>query len=518
METQSQVRPPAPAGNLTRRAVIGGAAGAAALAALYAIGGRGLLSGSDSADEAASGTGTAASDEARALEREEVRISHLLRRAGFGLTRQEYDRYQSMGLDATIDELVNWTQVDDSEAEALAGRIDVTSGNPATAVGWWLTRMANTQRPLQEKMTLFWHGHLTSQISVVKDPTAMVAQNEFFRANAFANFDQILKGVTRDPAMMVYLDIAGSVRTAPNENYARELMELFSLGVGNYSEQDVREAARAFTGWRLPRQRGGNNRPVLGEPVFAARQYDNGIKTFLGEKGAFGPDEIVDIIVKQPASAEFIARRLFAYFVYPDPAPEDVEAFVKVYHDSGRNIGAVVEAMLRSDVFYSPRAYRAIVKSPVEYAIGAVKALGLQASAGQALTAFGGRRDGGGVLTTMGQVPLEPPNVAGWPGGTSWLNSSTLFSRLNFLNTITAGGATGDRPRGGQAQPQPALEAGTTAQALANYLPLALDDNIPDEARQVLTDYAGGADTTLTAERLRHLVYLVLGSPQFHLA
>jgi uncharacterized protein (DUF1800 family) len=246
--------------------------------------------------------------------------------------------------------------------------------------------------------------------------------------------------------------------------------------------------------------------------------YDNGVKTFLGQTGDFGPDAIVDIIVKQPASAEFITRKLFAHFVYPDPTSEEVAPFVKVYDDSGRNIGAVVDAMLRSDVFYSPRAYRAIVKSPVEYAIGAVKALGLQASIGQTLTAFGGRRDGGGALTTMGQVPFEPPNVAGWPGGASWLNSSTLFTRLNFLNTITAGGATGDRPRGGQAQPQPALEAGTTAQALANYLPLALDDNIPDEARQVLTNYAGGSDATLTAERLRHLVYLVLGSPQFHLA
>jgi uncharacterized protein (DUF1800 family) len=294
-------------------------------------------------------------------------------------------------------------------------------------------------------------------------------------------------------------------------------MELFALGVGNYSEQDVREAARAFTGWRIPRQRGDNNRPILQEPVFTPRMYDNGVKTFLGEKGAFGPDEIVDIIVKQPASADFITRKLFAYFVYPDPTVEDIAPFVGVYNDNGRSIGAVVAAMLRSDVFYSPRAYRAIVKSPVEYAVGAVKALGLQATVGQTLTAFGGRRDGG-VLATMGQVPLEPPNVAGWPGGASWLNSSTLFSRLNFLNTITAGGATVDRRRGQPQAQQPALEAGTTAQALANYLPLVLDDNLPDEARQILTDYGGGADATLTAERLRHLVYLVLGSPQFHLA
>jgi len=516
METQSQDQAPITRRSVPRRAVIGGAAGAAALAALYAIGGRGMLSGSD--DGAPAGSGSAASDEAKALEREEVRISHVLRRAGFGVTRQEYDHYQSLGLDGTIDELVNYAQVNDDEAVALANRIDVTAGNIGAPVGWWLTRIANTKRPLQEKMTLFWHGLLTSQISVVRDPAAMVAQNEFYRANAFADFDEILKGVTRDPAMMVYLDVAGSVRTAPNENYARELMELFSLGVGNYSEEDVREAARAFTGWRIPRQRGENNRPILQEPVFTPRTFDNGVKTFLGKTGAFGPDEIVDIIVEQPASGEYITRRLFSFFVYPDATAEDIAPFVEVYNDSGRNIGAVVEAMLRSDVFYSARAYRAIVKSPIDYAVGAVKALGLQASASQTLTAFGGRRDGGGVLTTMGQVPLEPPNVAGWPGGASWLNSSTLFARLNFIDTVTAGGAQPNRPRGGQTQSQPALEAGTTAQALANYLPLLLDDNIPDGARDVMVEYAGGSETTLTAERLRGLVYLILGAPQFHLA
>jgi len=445
-------------------------------------------------------------------------MSHLLRRAGFGASKAESDRYQAMGLKSTIDELVNFTSVNDDEAVALANRIDVNGGNVGAPVIWWLTRIANTKRPLQEKMTFFWHGLLTSQVSVVKDPAAMVTQNEFFRSNAFASFGDILKGVTKDPAMMVYLDIAGSVRAAPNENYARELMELFSLGVGNFSEQDVREAARAFTGWRIPRQRGDNGRPTLLEPVFTPRLYDNGAKTFFGKTGAFGPDDIVSIIVEQPASAKFITRRLFSYFVYPNPEDEELAPFVDVYQKNGRSIGAVVEALLRSDVFYSPRAYRAIVKSPVEYAIGAIKALGLQAEIGKLLFAApaGGRRDGGS-LGSMGQTPLEPPNVAGWPGGASWLNSSTLFARLNLLNSLTAGGTT-DRGRRANPAAQPSQETGTANQAMGHYLPLVLDNNLPGEATQVLIDYAGGADVALTAERLRGLVYLILGAPQYHLA
>ncbi|HWC28491.1 MAG TPA: DUF1800 domain-containing protein [Dehalococcoidia bacterium] len=510
MELDAPVAKPLLSRKATRRAIVGGAASATALAALYALGGRSLFP-----SEAREGSGTAASaDEGDALQREEVRISHLLRRAGFGVTKQEYDRYQSLGLDRTLSELLDFKAVDDSEAEALAGRIDLTGGNVGAPLAWWLTRIANTKRPLQEKMTLFWHGLLTSQVSVVRDPAAMIAQNEFFRANAFANFGDVLKGVTRDPAMMVYLDIAGSVRAAPNENYARELMELFSLGVGNFSEQDVREAARAFTGWRIPRQRGDNGRPTLLEPVFISRLYDNGTKIFFGQAGTFGPDEIIDIILEQPASASFIVRRLFAYFVYPDPSEADVAPFVAAYHESDGNIGAVVEAILRSEIFYSPRAYRAIVKSPVEYAVGALKAVGLEASAAPTLLG-GGRRDGG-ALGAMGQLPLEPPNVAGWPGGSSWLNSTTLFARLNFIHQVTSAAAT-DR-RSPAAAPRPAQDLGTVSQALDYYLPFLLDGNVSPEAQAVLAEFAGGADVALTPERFRGLVYLVLGAPQFHLA
>jgi uncharacterized protein (DUF1800 family) len=347
----------------------------------------------------------------------------------------------------------------------------------------------------------------------------MVAQNEFFRAHALDSFPSILRGISMDRAMMVYLNVDGSVRRAPNENYARELMELFSLGEGNYSEGDVREAARAFTGWQVPRNRNDAGVVSFGEPNFRREQFDDGEKTFLGVTGNFRPDDIVDIIARQPAAAAYITKRLFSFFVYPNPTEKDIEPFIRVYDESGGSIGAIVEAMLRSEVFYSPRAYRSLVKSPVEYVISAAKAVGLETGLGQ--MAILGPRGNGGFLGDMGQIPFEPPNVAGWPGGAQWLNSATFFARLNFINQLIG---DAPQPRGEQApQPLPAHFAlagrlGTSSQALDYYLPLTVDGNLPRKGYEVLTKYAGGSDATLSPESLRGLVYLVLGSPQFHLS
>ncbi|HLF72652.1 MAG TPA: DUF1800 domain-containing protein, partial [Dehalococcoidia bacterium] len=421
----------------TRRAVVGGSIAAASAAIVYAALGGELFGGSNGEG---GGAGLAAvRGDTDAISSESVKVSHLLRRAGFGASKEEHDRYQTLGLQKTLDELINFTAVDDAEALRIANQIDVTDpANRAAPIGWWILRMANTKRPLQEKLTLFWHSLLTSQITVVKDPTAMVAQNEFLRGHATDTFPNVLSGISNDRAMMVYLDVDGSSRRAPNENYARELMELFALGVGNYTETDVREAARAFTGWRVPKTRVDQVAFTLAAPVFSPQLFDNGTKTFLGKTGNFRGEDIVDIIVDQPASASYIVRRLFAYFVFPEPTDDDIAPFVDVYQTSNRSTGAVVEAMLRSDVFYSPRAYRAVVKSPLEYAVGAIRALGLQSTSLQLLQQAGLGR-GGGYLTDMGQVPFEPPNVAGWPGGTHWLNSATIFSRLNLINTLTGG-------------------------------------------------------------------------------
>jgi len=301
-------------------------------------------------------------------------------------------------------------------------------------------------------------------------------------------------------------------------------MELFALGVGNFSEKDVREGARAFTGWQIPRERGPNPGQFdLKEPVFRPQRADTGMKTFFGKTGNFGPDDIVDIIVEQPASAKYIVGRLFSFFVFPNPSDADLKPFVDAYNANGKSIRSVVEAMLKSDVFYSPRAYRAIVKSPVEFAVGAIKAVNGQQRVAE-LTSVGGQPRLGGAIGLMGQTLFEPPNVAGWPGNATWLNASTMFARLNFVNALT-GGSPQNQPRQRPNAPPAAaassttgFDTGTVSQALAHFLPVALDDNVTSETRQILLDYAGGPDVQLSAEQLRGLVYLILGSPQFHLS
>jgi uncharacterized protein (DUF1800 family) len=501
---------------LSRRSFVGGSLAAASVAVAY-----GAL-----ADPLAILGNEETKGDVNAIRRENVKISHLLRRAGFGVTPEEFDHFQSIGLKATQDQLLDFTAVDDSEAVRLADEAPRGPGGGRNPALWWLTRMAQTKRPLQEKMTLFWHGLLTSQLSVVRDPEAMIAQNEFLRGHVFAAFPEILQGITKDPAMMVYLNLDGSIRNAPNENYARELMELFALGVGNYSESDVREAARAFTGWQVPR-----NRLELGEPVFRPQRFDNGVKSFLGQSGNFRPEDIVRIVAEQKAAGAYVTRRLFSFFVYPEPEERELRPFIREYEKSGGNIGAVVSALLRSDVFYSPRAYRSIIKGPVEYTLGALKALGMQANVGALVIGAGPR--GGGLLGEMGQLPFEPPNVAGWPGNAAWLNSATMFARLNFIDGLT--GDRSDRPsaqrrrvanllRRRQGAPPapaqaaaPALSPGTTEQALAHYLPMLLDDNLPNESRQLLTEYGGGG-ASISSDQLRNLVYLMLASPQFHLS
>ncbi len=323
MTQQSLLRRPA-----TRRALLGGSVAAASLAVTYAALGDKLdLFGGSSTSPMAAG------NDEDAIDQESVRVSHLLRRAGFGASRDEHDHYQTIGLKATIDELVNYTQVDDSAAVSMAAALPIDDVNRGNLPLWWLIRMANTKRPLQEKMTLFWHSLLTSQTSVVKDLDLMVRQNEFYRTNAMASFPEILKGISMDPAMMLYLDVNGSQRQAPNENYARELMELFSLGIGNYSEQDIRESARAFTGWTVPRNRTEDTRFSYAEPVFRPERFDPGSKTFLGRTGNFRPDDIVDIIVDQPASAKFITSKLFALLRLPKPGRQDHAALHRRLHE-----------------------------------------------------------------------------------------------------------------------------------------------------------------------------------------
>jgi uncharacterized protein (DUF1800 family) len=368
---------------------------------------------------------------------DERAAAHLLRRAGFGGTPDEIRRAASGTMAAAVDALISFPATDPLPAAPadlpddepmMRGttlttdmRVERRRAERAGFIAsqmWWLDRMLATPAPLQEKMTLFWHGHFTSAPGKGVTPREMVNQNALFRNLALGDVRVLTRSVSYDPAMLKYLDNLRNDRSHPNENYARELMELFTLGIGNYTENDVREAARAWTGIRIRRD--------TGEPYLSTRLHDDGRKTFLNQTGNFDGGDIVDIIFQQPAAARFFAAKLLNFFVYNDPEPELVDATAALLRKNAFNLRPVMSTLLRSNVFYSPRAYRALVKSPVEFVVGTYRLFGVGQTSLVAL----------GALRRMGQILFYPPNVKGWPGGSTWLNSSTVLARENFANSV----------------------------------------------------------------------------------
>jgi uncharacterized protein (DUF1800 family) len=362
-------------------------------------------------------------------------------------------------------------------------------------------------------MTLIWHGLLTSQASVVggRRFPLMVRQNELLRAHALARYDQLLQAISKDPAMMVYLDTVTSTREHPNENYARELMELFSMGVGNYTEEDVREAARAFTGWRFTQPPRTGDEPDFSafQPAFIlnARQHDAGAKKFLGRSGNFGGEDIVAIILEQPATGRYISRRLFVELANYNPDDATIDSLVGVWEASGHDVKAIVRAILTSDEFYSQRSYRGFVRSPIDFVVGAVRGLEIETDfAG--LVGGQGRNTRAAGLRQMDQVLFEPPNVAGWPGGASWLSSSTFYARVNFLDQLLF-------PRGSPIAIPALRDAATAEEAVDTALQRLVDGNVPAESREAL--YAFARSVTRPADRAAAIAYLVLASPEYQL-
>jgi hypothetical protein len=502
---------------------------------LHRFGRRSLLAGAAVAGLGAliaAEVASSAGGKAEAPPSEETRLRHLLRRAGFGASAAELDQYRPLGLNGTVDLLVDHAGVDNSALEQRLNRLNLDLTKRTDLERWWLLRMIYTARPLEEKMTLFWHGLLTSAFSKVGKPEPMLVQNNFYRAHALDRFPDILKGISRDPAMMIWLDTASNRKGHPNENYARELMELFSLGIGNYTEQDVRESARAFTGWVLR----GDRKAGQIEAVFVPRQHDDGSKTFLGHTGNFDGDAIVDLIVQQPASARFIAKKLFSFFAYPNPSDDVLQPLVAAYTASNYSIKALVRAILTSDAFYSATAYRALVKSPADLVAGTVRALGLDTDA-KGLPQ---------MMAQMGQELFNPPNVAGWPGGPAWLASGTWLARLNFANRVVGtvgphppapspaalgrgsttplpGGSTPLSTSGGEGSGVRPVLDGAPGEVVDRVDGLLLDGQISPDQRQVLVDYLtppNGASpgNAWLDERRRGTLYLALAMPEYHLA
>jgi uncharacterized protein (DUF1800 family) len=443
-----------------------------------------------------------------ALDNVRSQVAHLLRRAGFGATEAELDVYTPLGFAGAVDRLLNPEQVDDSATDQLLQPLTANLGDRKqieAAKFWWVNRMLYTQRPLQEKMTLFWHNHFATANSKVANAVLMLQQIQLFRDSGLGNFETLLQKVTRDPAMLIWLDNRLNRKGSPNENYAREVQELFTVGIGNYTEQDIHEAARAFTGHTLDKNL---------TYVFNKGQHDAGAKTFQGQTGNFDADDILAILVRNPATAQFITRKLFTWFVYDNPDQSTIDRLSNTFVSSGFDVRSVLRDILTGPEFLSAQAFHGVVKQPVEFVLGSLKTLNVQ-NIGPDVTQ---------VLRRMGQDLLNPPDVSGWKGGAAWINSSTLFERFNWGDRLSMG-RDASKPYFTDIPAQLQAHGVNSPDALVDYyIGLFVDGDVTAEARQNLIDYLNApaplalSDGSAIDLKARGLVHLALAAPTYQLA
>lgn len=489
--------------------------------------------------------------------------AHLLARAGFSGTPSDVQKLSTMSLDEAVNALVDFEQQTWQNApppipqEMYEGR-DRTEMRELTPEErrelndkrqkqaresmeevrlWWIERMIATPRPFEEKMTLLWHGHFTSGAREVKSPVFMKEQNDFLRKNCVGNFRDLVLGISKDRAMLSYLDGRNNVKEKPNENFARELMELFTMGVGNYSETDVKEAARAFTGWSFDEN----------GYVFRARQHDGGEKRFLKQRGKFNGDDIVDIIMQQPATAKFLATKLAKFYMRPEPERELIDAIASELRKNKYEMRPTMKTIFKSQAFYHSTSRGVLVKSPAELLVSTARKFN---------TPIENLRAAERAMASMGQALLQPPNVKGWAGGTKWINTATLFNRYNIVSLMVQGGGADRRPAakddmndeemrammaaGGSMEaksrmegdrrqpaydPTPALRDNklTTAEHVVDYYSTALlAAPLDSEKRTALVEYLDGgkkfdAKAKTAAERVRMMICLMVSTPEFQL-
>ncbi len=350
--------------------------------------------------------------------------THLFRRLGLGANASDLQSAVGQTCGEVVERLLAPSTTDadfvrtESEFDQL--RRIAASGNPAVQLpAWWLFRLIHTRNPALERLTIFWHGHFATSAQKVQSPRLMLQQNDLLRRNALGPFSQLVLEISRDPAMLIYLDSVSNKRNRPNENYARELLELFCLGLGNYTEHDIRELARAFTGWELRGDRFEFNR----------FQHDPGEKVLFGEGGVESGEEAIARVLSQPAAARFIAIKLYRYYV-ADGNPtqgETIEPLAQCLRDNDFETRAAMRKLCTSRLFYSRQALGQKIRSPVDMAVGLLRALGATASA----TVLAGQ------MRELGMALFFPPNVKGWDGGEQWINSATWMGRVNAVARLT---------------------------------------------------------------------------------
>lgn len=375
------------------------------------------------------------------------KCAHLLRRFGLGASEAEISYYlEGGGLDGAIEKLLNYDQVDEGftiKPEDFAnnkGKVGMPS-----LIGWWTMRLLTTRRPLQEKMTLFWHNHFATSAEKVKAPGMMFMQNDIFRRNATGNFKTLLMEASKDPAMIIWLDNRENVVGKPNENFAREVMELFTLGIGHYTEHDIQQSARAFTGYSLKRSQTEFGGLQVAEFAFRPRQHDNGTKEFFGRSGEFTGDDILEMLCQMPRTAEFITWKMWRFFAYDKPEPVLVKRLAGKFFDSGLDIKVLLREMMHAPEFYSASAERTVYKNPCDFVIATCRALGLGQLYVDAFQKTGKIPTGqlraiDGEMDRMGMRLFYPPDVAGWRGGTDWISTATMVERIGWADILFGSG------------------------------------------------------------------------------
>ncbi len=430
------------------------------------------------------------------------RAGHLFRRAAFGATWDRLQRALADGPARTIDallrpdaEMADFDKTYD-EYDAAAARSNTTDGLRA----WWLRRMIQTPHPLLEKMTLFWHGYFAVSGAKVESAGLMLEHVQLLRRYALGRFEPLLEAVSHDPAMLLSFGAAANRKARPSGDFARALLGQFGLGAGNFSEEDASEVARAFTGWFVLRN----------ELRYIPREHDDGAKSILGQKGDWGSKDAVRILLRQPAAPRRVVRKLYRWLVSETDEPGDAmlaplaESYAKDY-----DTGKLVETMLRSNLFFSPVAYRRRVKCPVEFALGIIK--GLEGMAATARL--------GSDLAALGQNLYRPPTVKGWQGGRNWINSSTMIGRSNLALALVSGAG----PYGNKLDPLAVARKHGKPDAKSAcpfLLDLFLQGDVDPKVRETLL--ASTAESPPAgdnpSQRLRRFVHTILTLPEFQLA
>ncbi|HET6878753.1 MAG TPA: DUF1800 domain-containing protein [Pirellulales bacterium] len=425
--------------------------------------------------------------------------AHLYRRAGFAATWTQLEEAAAVGCQATVERLVTGEPGADGFYQEAARSAEslLASGDAKQLAAWWLYLLVHSPHPLRERLTLFWHGHFATSAAKVTDARMMYAQNSLFRQYALGSFRPLLDRASKDPAMLLWLDSTTNHKAHPNENFAREVMELFCLGIGNYSEHDIKEAARAFTGWELRQGAFRFNRP----------QHDSGQKSVLGQTGPWTGDDVLRILLDQPATSRFLVGKLFRYLVSEaaDPPAALIEPLAAGLRQRDYDLAWLVRTVLSSNLFYSPQAVRQRVKSPVEMAVGLLRSLELP------VNTFALQED----LQKLGQGVLFPPNVKGWDGGKAWINSSTLVGRANLIWAIVGG----DVRLKTRFDPEKLVALRGVEQPAAQSARLAdllLSASLPDTVHVQLVAIAAGSEGS-PRQRLARLVHALATLPEYQL-